>query len=977
MVTAHCNTNMSQNEAIKKEMIIVESVGPKINLSQPLELESSFEAIPIEPDDLQLKSSFEVLPVEPDNVTTPLPELVLNVPKPIEIGIEEAIPVRLHTAQLMTPLQEVGTPDTSLVDKIIMVDSQRGLPNLWTLSSQSSCFSSLFANQNQNLKDKRVVAIVMVPTQTTIDRLVGVCVRRVIVTRYAPFFRDCCPDVLLKHNITYDEAPRMFDCLIKRAVVYDLENIFCARCHNDSQFLDQWYASVTCAGSAGPLISTTHTKEDLYKKLVNRSSVALTTCESNVVKSLPAKTLDGTYNRLCNKVSPPLIDTCNASGKARFYDADIEQACALYESVFDGNYRNIFCYLCNQQYPYSMQYLINLVHVGYKANTARVSFAALLDLSGDEAWGEPLRLTIENDHCTATQVFDVATCECRKQQCSEGKYLDANGTCHSLIETDMLGYRACYRLDVVSDTPITEDSLRRLMTYTYSVLGDALREHFCSVIEHCPNSFNTSLYFEDLFATYGTLEYLEGLINSTRESYLLMVNTILQSVVSSNITTVYPCLAEVKSEGQCPSNLQYSIESIRGSAPIMIGTRTDIYYINYTQTSTCAFVSLAMENFVFEDDGEKMTFEPTGDQISSALVSFLDSSSNVTSIVRVCVSDYNKLAKPSPCYAKHDDFDTWTISGLVSIVSTSISLICLVLTFAVYAIVAPLRSGGGKNIMTLTALLFVAQALYEFGIEQFENRDFCCFMGLAVHFSWLAAVFSMNACTVERFLKLCFPLKTRSFFLSERRPFMLATGYSLICPFLIVTINIAASMASNGDLGYGSPRLCYINSRTSRIVAFATPMGAVVLANVFLLGITVWTLRTKSEVKGSENGHETIQSSIQSAKTNRVGLLGCIRLSVVTGITWLLVFLYEAIPSEALSYIITALVGLQGLIFFLSLVVNKRVMSMLKNTLKTPMTSRTSSTVSSSNKNRAHKKYKVKETVSEQISDSKTMERTT
>ena len=124
MVTAHCNTNMSQSEAIKKEMIIVEPVGPKINLSQPLELESSFEAIPIEPDDLQLKSSFEVLPVEPDNVTTPLPELVLNVPKPIEIEIEEAIPVRLHTAQLMTPLQEVGTPDTSLVDKIIMVDSQ-------------------------------------------------------------------------------------------------------------------------------------------------------------------------------------------------------------------------------------------------------------------------------------------------------------------------------------------------------------------------------------------------------------------------------------------------------------------------------------------------------------------------------------------------------------------------------------------------------------------------------------------------------------------------------------------------------------------------------------------------------------------------------------------------------------------------------------------------------------------------------------
>ncbi|GFR70698.1 adhesion G protein-coupled receptor E1 [Elysia marginata] len=535
----------------------------------------------------------------------------------------------------------------------------------------------------------------------------------------------------------------------------------------------------------------------------------------------------------------------------------------------------------------------------------------------------------------------------------------------------MLGYRACHRLDIQSEIPIPEDSLQQFIRQASFVVSLDVREHSSHVLEYCPNGLNASLYFEDLFTKYGTLEDLEDTINSTLETYVSMVNSVLQSVASSRVKTLFPCMAEAKPEGQCLSNPSYSIESSTVVAPIMFGARTDVYYINYTQTSTCAFISIDKENVIVGDGGEKVKFEPTGNELSKSLVSFTEASTSGAGNVRVCVSEYKKLPKTSSCQAKKNDFDTWTISGLVSIICTSISLVCLALTFAVYLALVPLRSGGGKNIMVLTVLLFVAQALYEFGIEQFENREFCRAVGIAVHYCWLAAVFSMNACTVERFLKLCFPLKTRSFFLSDRRPFMLATGYALVCPLLIVLLHIAVSLAVTGDLGYGSPSLCYINSLRARVVALGVPVGVLVLANVVLLAVTMCTLRRPPENSRDENGGKFPATSLQSTKSNRVGLLGCVRLSVVTGITWLLVFLYDAIPSEPLSYIITGLVGLQGLVFFLSMIVNKRVIQMLEKYARSSTVSHTSSSGSNSRRSKPYKKYSTKETASEKLSDSR------
>ncbi|RUS71388.1 hypothetical protein EGW08_020843 [Elysia chlorotica] len=196
MVTTNCNRTDTEDTVIKKETILDDPIGAERNASlplEPVELQSSFEAVPLEPDGLQLESSFQVVPEEPENITPITPEEVIIVEKPIEVTIVEQIPTqhRLEMPRLMTPLQEVGTPETPLVDKIIMIDSD-------------VCGGYCHGSYPYNYRPPRW----------------NMC-QTCHCDAMCHFYRDCCPDVLLKQNVTYDETPRVVDCVVKKAVVYD------------------------------------------------------------------------------------------------------------------------------------------------------------------------------------------------------------------------------------------------------------------------------------------------------------------------------------------------------------------------------------------------------------------------------------------------------------------------------------------------------------------------------------------------------------------------------------------------------------------------------------------------------------------------------------------------------------------------------------------------------------------------------------
>ncbi|ESO83699.1 hypothetical protein LOTGIDRAFT_176198 [Lottia gigantea] len=213
-------------------------------------------------------------------------------------------------------------------------------------------------------------------------------------------------------------------------------------------------------------------------------------------------------------------------------------------------------------------------------------------------------------------------------------------------------------------------------------------------------------------------------------------------------------------------------------------------------------------------------------------------------------------------------------------------------------------------------------------------------MGISNHYFWLSATFWMNCCTIVLFMKLSFPLHSRAF--TTKYILLRSSLYSTITPLVIVVITIVVNMSNNGTIGYGNRAMCYINDANYRRYAFALPLGLLIITNVGLFSYTFIKIRV-----------DQVESTIN--KENKINILACLKLSVITGAAWIFVFIYEATGAIVFAYHFTFLVGAQGVVIFLTFVVNKRVCMSCKDKLH-----RTSDSGSSGISKQ--KKYVVKST---------------
>ncbi|KAL8605532.1 hypothetical protein ACOMHN_031469 [Nucella lapillus] len=296
----------------------------------------------------------------------------------------------------------------------------------------------------------------------------------------------------------------------------------------------------------------------------------------------------------------------------------------------------------------------------------------------------------------------------------------------------------------------------------------------------------------------------------------------------------------------------------------------------------------------------------------------------------VCARDYAALdtarracggQEPLPGHADPDRGfrDTWTTMGVLSTVSTCVSLLCLLLVIVTYVALAPLRAGSGQSTLAMTCVLLLAQAVHEAGLEQFEHRALCLVLALLIHALWLTAVFMMTSCTLQLFLAIRWPLRARTALASRS-----VTGLSLLGAVGlaggVVGTTVLANELLHGDAGYPAPdgRLCFIRRRLWRRLAFGLPLGLAVLLNVLLFLLALLHLRKAPDIRCSRH--------------DRVSLLACVRLSVVTGACWLSLFLLE-IPGTRpwLEYAFVVLLGLQGFLLASTLLLNRRVLHLCRD----------------------------------------------
>ena len=260
---------------------------------------------------------------------------------------------------------------------------------------------------------------------------------------------------------------------------------------------------------------------------------------------------------------------------------------------------------------------------------------------------------------------------------------------------------------------------------------------------------------------------------------------------------------------------------------------------------------------------------------------------------------------------------------IISIVCIGCSMLCIALSLIVYALFPTLRQTlPGKNTIALMCWLLLAQIVYLVGgVGGLRPNGWPCrVFGLLTHFSWLCAVFWMNVCTFHMFTVFVRTMKMISS--AKLKRFIFYNMYSLVLPLVLVSVNIGTSVLRDGTFGYGL-YACYIDTQELVIFTFALPMGAVVLVNIVFFAIVIFKITRSPSVQ-------------KNTKNERNDLAIFVKLSTITGLTWIFGLIYLVTSVAVFSYLFIILNASQGVFLFAAFIANRRVVGMVRGRLWGP-----------------------------------------
>ena len=253
---------------------------------------------------------------------------------------------------------------------------------------------------------------------------------------------------------------------------------------------------------------------------------------------------------------------------------------------------------------------------------------------------------------------------------------------------------------------------------------------------------------------------------------------------------------------------------------------------------------------------------------------------------------------------------------ILSLVCICLSIGSLLVTIITYCTCSVLQSQPGINNLILCVFLLLAQTVYQFGVGQTTLPDVTCSMiGMVCHFLWLSVMFSMNMCCIR--MLLIFKRHSKISPRFKLKQTVRNIIYVICASTLFVVVNIVVSVVtSNGtDIGYGG-QVCYFSSNVMQTLTFVFPSAVTLIVNIVLFAYVVYRIR---------------KVGVSTARVNkeRNYLSVYVRLSTLTGLTWVFGFLQIFLNIEALEYLFIIFSAGQGVFIMIAFMLNKRVMSLL------------------------------------------------
>ena len=293
--------------------------------------------------------------------------------------------------------------------------------------------------------------------------------------------------------------------------------------------------------------------------------------------------------------------------------------------------------------------------------------------------------------------------------------------------------------------------------------------------------------------------------------------------------------------------------------------------------------------------------------------------------VLVCVETYESLFRPAGDKSR-------------IIVSTcySISLLCLLLTFLVYAGFRSLRTLPGLMLMNLILALFLAQLLYVLNTTGlFHGCPIICrISATSQHYFWLVSFTWMACMSLDIFLCLAASYTTISNYNhSKLIKFMLVSW--LVPLFIPILTNIFTTM-SLFEIDYDSTELCWLSNARGVFFMFAIPVLIIVAINMTLFIGSV--CRFCSLLQNA--------AFVGRKAEYKQRLVQCVKLASWMGISWFFGIVPNFWDVEVLWYMFATANALQGVHIFVAFALTGKARTLLRGRSSTrsmlPITKRES-----------------------------------
>ncbi|KAM4619207.1 cadherin EGF LAG seven-pass G-type receptor 1-like [Polymixia lowei] len=244
---------------------------------------------------------------------------------------------------------------------------------------------------------------------------------------------------------------------------------------------------------------------------------------------------------------------------------------------------------------------------------------------------------------------------------------------------------------------------------------------------------------------------------------------------------------------------------------------------------------------------------------------------------------------------------------IITYTTVSASLVALLITFLLLAILRKLRSNLHSIHKNLVASIFLSELVFLFGINQTENTFICTVVAILLHYSYMCT-FAWMFVEGLHIYRMLTEIRNIN---HGRMRFYYAIGWGI--PAIITGLAVGLD-----PQGYGNPDFCWLSVYDTLIWSIAGPIAIVVMVN-----IAIFFLAAKASCG---QRHWTFEKS---------GAISALRLAflllLLLSATWLLGLM--AVNSDVISFhylfaIFSCLQG--GCIFFFHCIFNKEVRSNLK-----------------------------------------------